>query len=174
MIKPYVVTSWDFIFNVYVVSCVVEMPRRLIVPSADAIAKKWKEEAPKRATYYQAETPAAADTWEANTKAAKATYKASLLVSKIEERFAGGVDGQAGKFKRKVVDVGVDRYGPGIEAAESDMRDGIGPYRDVLDGLEVPDRKPRGDPANLKIVEKIFKQLHAKRLSVLGASPASK
>lgn len=147
------------------------MARKLVVPSAADIATKWVEVTPARASYYEAETPKAADLWETNAKAAKGTYKTSVADPKIGDRFAGGIARVgAEKFKRKVVDVGVGRYGPGITAAEGDMSAGIAPYRDTLDGLEVPDRKPRGDLANLKIVETIFKTLHAKRLAVLGAS----
>jgi len=149
------------------------MPRKLIVPTAAEIAKKWKDVTPARAVYYEEKTPLAGDLWEANAKAAKGTYKAAVTAPKIEERFAGGI-GRVGaaKFVRKVKAVGIDRFGPGVEAAEVDMREGFAPYRDVLDGLVVPDRKPRGDIANLKIVEAIFKALHEKRLALLGAAGA--
>lgn len=147
------------------------MARKLFVPSAADIAKKWVDVTPARAGYYEEETPKAADLWETNTKAAKGTYKSAVADPKIGDRFSGGVARVgAEKFKRKVVDVGVGRYGPGITAAQMDMQDGIAPYRDVLDGLEVPDRKPRGDIANLNIVKTIFTELHKKRLAVLGAT----
>lgn len=171
MIVLYHLRLYYLIFQTLEVLCVNVMTRKLIVPSAADIAKKWTEVTPARATYYEAETPKAADIWEANTKAAKGTYKAGISVARIAERFEGGVSrAGAAKFRRKVEAVGIDRFGPGVAAAEVDMKDGVGPYRDVLDGLDVPDRRPRGDPANLKIVEKIFKELHAKRMAVLGAT----
>lgn len=146
------------------------MPRKLKVPSATDIAKKWAEETPKRSTYYEAETPVSSDLWEANTITAKGTYKAAVADPKISDRFAGGVKGKADKFKRKVEDVGVARFGPGVTAAEADMASGFTPYVEELAKITVPDRKPRGDPSNYDIVKKIGDPLHKKRLAILGAS----
>ena len=145
------------------------MGRKLVVPSTDVIAKKWVDVTPARASYYESEAPKAADLWELNTTGAKSTYKAAVADPKISDRFAGGVKGQAAKFKRKVEDVGVDRFGPGVSAAQEDMKDGFDPYQAVLAGIEVSDRKPRGDPANYGIVKEIGDPLHKKRLALLGA-----
>jgi len=146
------------------------MPRKLKVSSSADIAKKWGDVTPARSTYYEAETPKADSTWEANAVASKGTYKAAVADPKIGDRFAGGLKGKAAKFKRKVVDVGVARYGPGISAAVADMQAGFDPYASELATIEVPDRGPRGDPKNKEIVSKIFDALHKKRLAVLGAA----
>ena len=126
---------------------------------------------PGRASYYEAETPAAAAEWESNTVEAGGTYKAGISVAGIEKRFVGGVKrAGAEKFRRKVVAVGVGRYSPGVGAAEADMAKGFGPFRDELDGLEIPDRGPRGAPGNYAIVNKVGDALHKKRLAVLAAT----
>lgn len=148
------------------------MGRKLNVPTSDAIAKKWGDVTPGKAGYYEAETPNAADIWEANTGAAKNTYKAAVADPKISDRFAGGVRGKASKFKRKVTEVGVGRFGPGVTAAVPDMKAGFDPYQSVLAAIEVADRKPRGDPANYAIVKEIGDPLHKKRLALLGAAGA--
>lgn len=145
------------------------MGRKLIVPSAADIAAKWGEVTPARATFYEAETPKAADLWETNTKAAKGTYKAAVADPKISDRFVGGVRGKAAKFKRKVTDVGVARFAPGIAAAVPDMETAFEPYATLLATIVVSDRKPRGDPANYGIVKEIGEPLHKKRLALLGA-----
>jgi len=124
-----------------------------------------------RASYYESEAPAAGAEWEANTIAAGGTYKAGISVAGIEKRFVGGVKrAGAAKFARKVKDVGVSRYSPGVTAARADMESGVAPFRDVLDGLEIPDRGPRGSPGNYAIVEKVGSALHKKRLAVLAAT----
>ena len=146
------------------------MAKKLVVPSAADIARKWGDVTPARATYYETETPKADALWEANTKAAMGTYKAAVADPKIADRFVGGVKGKAAKFKRKVVDVGVARFGPGVTAAVPDMETGFTPYQAVLAVLEVPDRGPRGADANYEIVRKIGKPLHEKRLAILGAA----
>lgn len=147
------------------------MPRRITVKSASEIANKWADVTPMRASYYEAEAPAAAEEWEANTVAAGGTYKAGISVAGIEKRYVGGAKrAGAAKFRRKVVDVGVSRYSPGVTAAKADMEAGVAPFRDVLDGLEIPDRGPRGSPGNYEIGKKIGDALHKKRLAVLAAT----
>ena len=147
------------------------MPRRISVKSASDIAKKWADVTPARASYYEVEAPAAAAEWEANTVAAGGTYKAGISVAGIEKRYVGGAKrAGAEKFRRKVVAVGVARYSPGVGAAEEDMAKGIAPFRDKLDGFEIPDRGPRGSPGNYAIVEKVGSMLHKERLAVLAAT----
>ncbi|MBA7482663.1 hypothetical protein ES707_18157 [subsurface metagenome] len=147
------------------------MVRRITIKSATEIAKKWADVTPARASYYETEAPAAAAEWEANTIAAGGTYKAGIAVAGIEKRFVGGVKrAGAAKFERKVKSVGVGRYSPGVAAAEEDMAKGFADYQAVLDGLEIPDRGPRGRPANYEIGKKIGDALHKKRLAVLAAT----
>ena len=147
------------------------MVRRISVKSASEIATKWADVTPARASYYEQEAPAAGAEWEANTVAAGGTYKAGISVAGIEQRFVGGVKrAGAAKFARKVKDVGVARYGPGVAAAKEDMAKGVADYLAVLEALEIPDRGPRGSPANYAIVQKVGDALHKKRLAVLAAT----
>lgn len=144
---------------------------KITVKSAADVAQKWADVTPGKSSYYEAEAPAAAADWERNTIAAGGTYKAGISVAGIEKRFVGGVRrAGADKFQRKVESVGVSRYGPGVSAAKGDMESGFAPYRDVLDGLDIPDRGPRGSPGNYAIVEKVGSELHKKRLAVLAAT----
>ena len=147
------------------------MVRRISVKSAASIAQKWADVTPGKSGYYEAEAPAAASEWEANTVAAGGTYTAGIAVAGIGKRFIGGVKrAGAAKFARKVKDVGVARYGPGVAAAKADMESGVGDYVSVLEGLEIPDRGPRGSPGNYAIVQKVGEALHKKRLAVLAAT----
>ncbi|MEM4469070.1 MAG: hypothetical protein QXS32_08410 [Candidatus Nezhaarchaeales archaeon] len=97
-------------------------------------------------------------------------YKAAVTMPGIEKRFAGGVKkAGAEKFAGKVTAVGVDRYPRGVEAAKPDYAKGIAPYLEELAKIDVPERRPRGDPANLKRVEAIAVALNKKRLAELAA-----
>ena len=150
------------------------MARTIKVKSASDIADKWAEVTPGRAGYYESEASVAGGLWEANAAAAEKTYKAAISQANIEKRFSGGVKRAGGaKYERKVKDVGVGRFGPGVEAAKSDMESGVAPFRDVLDGLSIPDRGPRGSTTNYAIVQKVGDPLHKKRLSILGATAGS-
>jgi len=145
--------------------------RRISVKSASDIADKWAAVTPQRASYYAAEAPAAGAEWEANTVGAGPVYLAGIQVAGIDKRFVGGVKrAGAAKFSRKVKDVGVARYSPGVTAAKEDMAKGIADYIGVLEGLEIPDRGPRGSPGNYAIGQIIGDALHKKRLAVLAAT----
>ena len=141
------------------------------IASAAEIAAKWAEVTPGRQKYYEENTPEAATDWEAHALAAAPTFRAAVPASGIEKRFAGGVK-QAGaaKFARKVSDVGVDRFGPGVRAAVPDMQSGVDPYVTVIAAVTPPARGPRGDPGNLERVRVFADALAKKRLALLGAA----
>lgn len=139
------------------------------VPDAATVAAKWKDVTPERATFYETNAPAAAEDWEAETLAAKGNFKAAVSDPKIGDKFAGGVKGKAGKFRRKITDVGVDRFGPGVEAAEQDMSAGIAPFLAKIAATTISDRKPRGTASNYNIVKEVGDPLHKLRLAILGA-----
>jgi len=140
------------------------------VRSTDEITKKFIEVTPGRSGYYAVGVENPLEDWEANTVSAMLAYKAAVTAGDIGKRFVGGAK-RAGtaKWKRKAVDVGVDRYGPGVAASEADFRVGIEPYVAVIAATDMPDRKPRGDPENMKRVTAIATALHAKRLALIGA-----
>jgi len=151
---------------------VTEMsPRRISVKSASQIAEKWAAVTPGRASYYESEAPASGAKWEERTTASGGVYKAAISAAGIQDRFVGGVKrAGAAKFARKVKDVGVSRYAPGVAAAQEDMAKGVADYVAVLEGLEIPDRGPRGSMSNYAIVAKVGDALHKKRLAVLAAT----
>ena len=145
------------------------MPK-LIVPTKDDVVKKWVEETPRRSTYYEKETPKAAELWEGNTILAASTYKTAIQATDIDARFKGGVKkAGAAKFKRKVIDVGIARFGPGVTAAKTDYDSGVDPYLAELATVDVRARGPRGDVGNLDRVKAIMDALHKKRLALLAA-----
>jgi len=139
------------------------------VPSAEQVAKKWVEEAPKRAVYYKENTIGSGSKWESETGKAADTYKAAVQAADIGKRFKGGVKGKGAKFDRKVEDVGATRYGPGIQAAEEDMKTGVSDYLSEIAATDIDERGPRGDPGNWARSQKIGDALHKKRLAKLAA-----
>jgi len=145
------------------------MPK-LIVPPLDKVVTKWVEEAPKRSGYYEAEAPAAADTWYSEAIAAAGVYKSAVTAPNIEKLYSGGIKRVgAAKFRRKVVDVGVDRYGPGITAAKDDYSTGVEPFLALLATITIKERGPRGSAGNYEIVKQVGDPLHKKRLAIRAA-----
>lgn len=143
---------------------------KMTVPTKADVQKKWVDEAPKRAAYYETEASKAGATWAAETTAAAPTYKSAVQAANIDKMFSGGVKrAGAAKFERKVKSVGVARFAPGIAAAETDFGDGVDPFLAVLAATEIPQRGPRGDAANYAIVQKVGDPLHKKRLAIRAA-----
>jgi hypothetical protein len=140
-----------------------------VKPTTD-VATKWADVTPGRGAYYEKYAVPAGDVWAANAQAASGTYKQAISAADIEKRFSGGVRkvGSA-KYSRKVKDVGVARFGPGVTAAKADYEAGVGPMLDEVAKIVLPARAPRGDPRNLERVATIAKALAAKRLAQKAA-----
>ena len=140
------------------------------IRSAEEIADKWAEITPGRSGYYAAGVEDPLEDWETNTSLAQAAYKAAVSAADIAARFLGGVK-RAGtaKWKRKAMAVGPSRFSEGVAVAKDDFRTGFAPHQAVIAATEIPDRKPRGDPANYERSKKIGTALHKKRLALIGA-----
>ncbi len=131
---------------------------------------KWSENASRASAEFAANAEAAADDWARNTGAASDNYHSAVTAAGIKERFRRGVArAGAAKFARKIRDVAMDRFGPGVAAAQDDYKTGVEPFMSTLAGITLSPRKPRGDPANYRRVEEIGKALNAKRLALLGS-----
>lgn len=144
---------------------------RIVLRSADEIAKKWGEVTPARATYYEAGVREPTKDWANEASAAAPTYKSAVQNPMIDKLYIGGIK-KAGtdKWKRKAVSVGVARYGPGVAAAIEDYKAGFAPYADELSRVELPPKKPRGSSENIERVKRIADSLHKKRLAMMAVS----
>ncbi len=132
--------------------------------------KKWTDVTPTRQTEYAANTPAAAQRWEANATAASPNYQASVSAANIGARQSAGIrKAGASKFARKVQTVGANRFGPGVQAAGQDYGAAFAPYLQAIASVDLPARRPRGDPTNYQRVQKVGDPLHALRLAQSSA-----
>jgi hypothetical protein len=145
------------------------MPK-LVVKPVDKIADKWATVTPGRTTYYEAGVKAPLKNWEDNTIAQAAAYKSAVTSPNIDKMFTGGVK-KAGfaKWQRKATEVGVSRFGPGVQAAKPDYQTNFAPYTETLASIEVPARGPRGADVNFDKVKKIGQELMKKRLALRAA-----
>ncbi len=128
--------------------------------------RKWAEVTPARQAEYASATPGSAQKWEQNTLAATANFGAAIRSANIEARQAAGVRRVgAAKFARKVRDVGSARFGQGVAAGAQDFGAAVGPYLQTIQGVDLPARRPRGDPGNYQRVNAVRNALHARRLA---------
>ncbi len=140
------------------------------VKSAAEIAAKWARVTPQRSADYEAGASTAGAKQNANAIAAAKNYQAAVTSGNIDKMFAGGLrKAGADKYNRKVKDVGVSRFGPGVSAALSDMASGMAPMVETIAAVTPPARAPRGDAANQQrsIVYQVA--LNKKRLALRAA-----
>jgi|SRR5208337_1601889 len=140
------------------------------VPTAAAAANTWATITPTRAANYVAGVKAPKTDWATAAAAAAPNFKAAVSAANIQAKFAGGVKAAGTqKWQNKAATLGGDRFGPGVQAAQSDYQAGEDPYLAVIAGVDMSDRKPRGDPSNYQRVQQIGAALTAKRIAMKTA-----
>lgn len=135
------------------------------IASAAKIAKKWADVTPARARQWEDEIKATStDEYAAPAIAAAPIWEQAVIEAAARDGYAKGVAENAEKWKRKALAVGTQRFGPGVRAAEADQAAGFAPYREVIAGLTLSPRGPRGAPGNFERVREVGEALHRKRV----------
>lgn len=136
------------------------------IKGADVIAKKYATRGGAAAQDYSDGVKNPRQPWAASTISAAATYAAGVQQSISNGSFVKGVNNAGDeKWSRKATTVGAQRYGPGVQAAQSDYSKGVAPYLQVLASLTLSPRGPKGDPGNIQRVNQIAQALRAKKIS---------
>lgn len=116
-----------------------------------SIAKKFVTRAAGAGGDYTAGVQAAGQDWESATKASADNYKAGVSAAAADGRFERGVaEAGAAKWLQKATTLGAQRYPSGVAASESDYAKGVQPHLDAMKSLDLPPRRPTGDPANMQ------------------------
>jgi hypothetical protein len=116
-----------------------------------SISKKFVQRASVAGGDYAEGVKAAGGDWEANTKASESNYAAGVQQAVADGRFGKGVSAAgASKYVRKAGELGAQRYPTGVAAAEADYARGVQPHLDAMKSLDLPPRRPKGDPANMQ------------------------
>lgn len=129
------------------------------------IAEKWKRVTPARSEDYKKGVEDPIKDWMDETIKSEDAYKEGVIKAAEAGRFGKGVK-SAGtdKWKKKTLELGVDRWGPGVRAAGEDYEKGFAPYRDIIEKTTLPKRYPKGDPRNIERVIVMSKALHDKKM----------
>jgi hypothetical protein len=132
------------------------------VPAVGRVAEKWARRVAGATTDYDAGITAAGGKWAAAAKAADMNYRTAVTAAAGAGRFAKGVE-RAGdaKWSRGAKDKGVQRYGPGAQAAQGDFSTAIAPVLEVIGRTDLPARGPRGQESNYARSAAIGKALRA-------------
>ncbi len=135
------------------------------IKSVDSIAKKYAARGGSAGPDYADGVNTTQSDWATLTGAAADTYATGVQAAIGRGAFAKGV-AAAGtdKWKRKASGVGAQRFASGVQAAQPDYARGIAPYLDVLKGLNLPKRLPKGDPGNNARSLAVQQALRAKKV----------
>lgn len=143
----------------------------IVVKDITASSQKWSTRASGASSEFEQNAIQAADKWARQTQAASDNYRAGISQANIATRFARGVAkaAQANKYARKLSAVGSSRYSSGVSGAAADWATGFEPFQSTLQGITLPQRRPRGDAANYERVKAVGTALNARRIALLGA-----
>jgi len=135
------------------------------VKSVERAAQKFLDRASVAGKDYELgirETP----DWEAKAINGKAAYEAGISDSIARgAREAGISKASNSKWQSKAITLGVKRFPEGIRAAKGDYAQGVGPYLEVIRGLELPPRGPKGSPENHERSRMVGEALRGKKLA---------
>lgn len=133
-------------------------------PIAD-ITTKWGRRAAAAGPDLEAGLRNPKTPWAEATKAAEAAQEAGVQDAISRKAFAKGVT-KAGdeKWQRKALALAPSRYGPGINAAQSDYSTGFAPYRDALERIALPQKGRKGAPENIERVRVIASALRSQKV----------
>ena len=126
----------------------------IAVKDAATVAKKWASRAGAASQDYANGVNGTTKDWAQDTAAAAAAWAAGVQAAAANGLFAKGVNAAGtAKWKAKAANVGAARYPQGIAAATQYYQNGIAAVLQVLQGLQLPPRGAKGDPANLQRVQ---------------------
>lgn len=112
------------------------------------IAQKFVTRAQAASGDYKSGVQAAGTKWEQNTGAAEPNYEQGVQAAISSKRFAKGITGKGTKYQNNAVNLGSQRYGPGVANAQDAYSKGMAPVLSVLSGLTLPPKSFRGSPSN--------------------------
>ena len=129
-------------------------------------ADKWVKRAGAASADYARGVANPRRSWEEATLEAEGAQEAGVTEAITNKSFAKGVRNAGNaKWQRKATDVGAPRFGPGVAAAKSDYEQGFAPFANVIQGITLPPRGPKGDPRNFERVKIIGDALHEAKLA---------
>ena len=115
----------------------------------NAIAGKWSQRAQAAGADYTAGVKSPRKDWAQNTAAAGDSWGQGVQTAVADGRFVKGVT-RVGtpKWQANSIAKGSVRYPQGVAVGQPAFQAGFGPALQVIQGLNLPPRSPRGSPSN--------------------------
>jgi hypothetical protein len=135
------------------------------VPPIEKVAKKWAEETPKREDYYRDAVKTTPKPWDAITSAAADTWHDAVRSEDAKKLFSSGVKQRGTEGWRNATLQKASRWPDGIKLAKDEYATRFKPFLEAMAKIELPARRPRGDPRNYDRVKAIGEALKTVRAS---------
>lgn len=138
----------------------------MIVPTANAIAKKWARVTPERTEDYEEGVRNPKRNWENETVAAEQNYEKGVTAAISRKGFSKGVK-RAGLAKQQgnSITKGIPRFGEGVRMGENAMAAGMERVVKTMQAVTLPPKYPKGDPRNYERVKAIGDALFKMKIS---------
>lgn len=131
------------------------------VPSAGAVASKWKSRVDIAGPDYKKGVEDPSVDWEGPTLAAEDTYKEAVIKAANEGSQGKGVRAAGNaKWKKNTTEKGPDRWRTGVAQAEPEYQLGIEKVLNAIGSVSLPKRYPSGDERNIDRVRAVTKAVH--------------
>lgn len=140
------------------------------IKTLDRISNKWKRVASGAGAEYEDGVRNPKADWAVETRKAEAAYEAGVRAAIARKGFGKGV-GRAGteKWQANAIAKGPSRFSEGVALSTDEYASGFAPYREVIARTMLPDRKAKGDPANIQRVAILAKALHDEKIKRGGS-----
>ncbi len=136
------------------------------IKDTGTIAAKFKTRASAASQDYAAGVQSAGADWEAGARAGEANYEQGVQEAIARKAFGKGV-ANAGqqKYVDNAIKLGTQRYPQGVANAEGAYAKGVQPHLDMMKGLNLPPRGPKGSAQNQQRADAVAKANRALKVS---------
>lgn len=137
----------------------------LKVASAADAAKKFVARAGQAGGDYANGVKDAGQNWQDKASASEGTYAAGVQAAIGDKRYSRGVTkAGAARYVSQASSIGAQRYPQGVANAGPTYQQNVQPYLDTIASVTLPQRMPKGDPANWNRSMAVGQALRQKKL----------
>ncbi len=130
------------------------------IRSVEKISTKYVDRASTAGPQYEAGVRDPLKDWAAETGASEPSYNKGVQDGIGRKAFSKGVkETGTGEWQDKAIKKGVGRFPEGVRVAGPDYTEGFTKAHDTIAALTLPERRPKGDPANIQRVAVITSAL---------------
>lgn len=137
----------------------------IAVKDVTASAQKFVNRAQAAGGDYKTGVSTAGTKWQQSTAVSADSWAQGVNQAVADGRFVAGVNStSAAKYQDRASNVGSQRYTQGVAGAQQNWANKTKPFLDVIAGITLPPRSPKGSPNNYNRVQIIGDALRKKRL----------